>query len=269
MPATAEAMMSSPDDIAARSGYTQDLLEVARDDPHFIATVERALSDFVRRGGSNEYVFDPMPPEQRAVIHALAQAHYGLNSTSRGFEPQRCVVVTRAVTTHVPRIPLSFFSDVLRSHMLRIGSLTTAVKTQHITNPLRTAGLLQQCKVVWVDDATALVACDAPDTMTRARTVLLKSFPDITIVQPAPRNGTSINKEEVEEERHADAAWDENEDTDHSTTLPSLPSLPSPPQTRQTHEARQQSSPPPRTASPAIETINQWEILAEETDQNQ
>jgi hypothetical protein len=40
-----------------------------------------------------------------------------------------------------PRIPLSFFSDVLRAHVLRIGGLTASVRTADILRPLLAAGL--------------------------------------------------------------------------------------------------------------------------------
>ena len=170
--------------VVQQSGYEPELIDLARRAPHFVATVERYLVEFARAKDSQEMSLPAMDGEQRKLVHTLA-AHFDVGTVSRGWEAERHVVLQRTERTHIPRIPLSFFSDVLRTHALRVTGLTSAVRTADLMRPLQTAGLHQRVRIVWVDDRTALVCCDAPDTLVRARQTLQPLFPMISVVDAA------------------------------------------------------------------------------------
>lgn len=217
--------------VAAQSGYEPELIDLARRAPHFVATVERYLAEFARARDSTEMPLPPMDSEQRKAVHTLA-AHFGVHTVSRGWEAERHTVLQRTERTHIPRIPLSFFSDVLRTHALRVTGLTSAVRTADLLRPLQGAGLQARVRVLWVDDRTALVCCDAPDTLVRARQALLPVFAQISVVDAADAQSLQLEQQQqqqgkAEPESHVgDDVWNESE----PAPAPE-PASPQPPQT--------------------------------------
>ncbi|XP_063423020.1 transcriptional repressor NF-X1-like [Mytilus trossulus] len=88
-------------DIAAKLGnptYTDFLKDYAKQNPHFVSSIEKALSELVKSAKQSKQAhrsnsFSPGNRDQRRAIHELAEC-YGCETQSYDYEPKKNVVAT-------------------------------------------------------------------------------------------------------------------------------------------------------------------------------
>ncbi|KAI9814833.1 MAG: FKBP12-associated protein [Pycnora praestabilis] len=108
--------------------YSQDTLSMFKESTKWSQTQEREFRVFAMDDVEKRLRFKPMPPHQRAFLHALAE-DYGLDSESMDPEPHRHVALFKS-----PRFvtaPNKTLQECVRiKHAAESSSLPTATETQ-------------------------------------------------------------------------------------------------------------------------------------------